>query len=156
MRLGPSSGPHLPCTRQRTRALIKRGGERERTSEQERARQRERERERDARIHARIHARIDRHARAPYTQILTLSSGTCAACAYRRSAGPAGAVPAAAAAPVPAATAAAPAPAAAASAPAAAAAPPPLPAGWYAAIDEPTGKEYYYNAEGAVTWERPK
>jgi hypothetical protein len=25
----------------------------------------------------------------------------------------------------------------------------------YAAIDEPTGKEYYYNAEGAVTWERP-
>jgi len=75
---------------------------------------------------------------------------------FLRSAGPAGAVPAAAAAPVPAATAAAPAPAAAASAPAAAAAPPPLPAGWYAAIDEPTGKEYYYNAEGAVTWERPK
>jgi hypothetical protein len=42
---------------------------------------------------------------------------------------------------------------------AAAAAPPPLaplPAGWYPAKDEATGKEYYYTAEGAVTWERPK
>jgi len=28
--------------------------------------------------------------------------------------------------------------------------------GWYAANDEATGKEYYYNAEGAVTWERPQ
>jgi hypothetical protein len=42
--------------------------------------------------------------------------------------------------------------------PAAAAPPPlaPLPAGWYPAKDEATGKEYYYTAEGAVTWERPK
>jgi len=31
-----------------------------------------------------------------------------------------------------------------------------LPVGWYAAADEATGKEYYYTAEGAVTWERPQ
>lgn len=30
-----------------------------------------------------------------------------------------------------------------------------LPVGWFAAIDEPTGKPYFYTAEGAVTWERP-
>jgi len=30
-----------------------------------------------------------------------------------------------------------------------------LPGGWYAAVDEPTGKTYYYTADGAVTWERP-
>jgi len=30
-----------------------------------------------------------------------------------------------------------------------------LPGGWFAAVDEPTGKPYYYTAEGAVTWERP-
>jgi len=32
----------------------------------------------------------------------------------------------------------------------------PLPAGWYAAKDEATGKEYYYTAEGEVTWQRPQ
>ena len=32
----------------------------------------------------------------------------------------------------------------------------PLPAGWYAATDEATGKEYYYTAEGEVTWQRPQ
>ena len=30
-----------------------------------------------------------------------------------------------------------------------------LPQGWYAATDEATGKEYYYTAAGAVSWERP-
>ena len=33
---------------------------------------------------------------------------------------------------------------------------PPLPTGWYAATDEATGNEYYYTAEGQVTWERPQ
>jgi len=32
----------------------------------------------------------------------------------------------------------------------------PLPAGWFAAVDDATGKEYYYTAEGDVTWERPR
>ena len=32
----------------------------------------------------------------------------------------------------------------------------PLSAGWYAATDEATGKEYYYTAEGEVTWQRPQ
>jgi hypothetical protein len=74
---------------------------------------------------------------------------------YRSSAPAPAATPATvAAATVAAATVAAPARVAAA--PAAAAAATALPAGWYAAIDEPTGKEYYYNAEGAVTWERPQ
>ena len=34
--------------------------------------------------------------------------------------------------------------------------PAPLPAGWYMATDEATGNEYYYTAEGQVTWERPQ
>ena len=33
--------------------------------------------------------------------------------------------------------------------------PPPLPAGWYAATDEATGKEYFYTAQGDVQWDRP-
>jgi hypothetical protein len=33
--------------------------------------------------------------------------------------------------------------------------PPPLPVGWYSAMDEASGKEYYYTAEGAVQWDRP-
>jgi len=36
------------------------------------------------------------------------------------------------------------------------AAPAPLPAGWYTATDQASGKEYYYTAEGQVTWERPQ
>jgi len=35
-------------------------------------------------------------------------------------------------------------------------APAPLPPGWYMATDEATGNEYYYTAEGQVTWERPQ
>ena len=31
-----------------------------------------------------------------------------------------------------------------------------LPAGWFVATDEASGKEYYYTAAGDVTWERPQ
>jgi len=31
----------------------------------------------------------------------------------------------------------------------------PLPAGWYAAADADSGREYFYTAGGSVTWERP-
>ena len=43
-----------------------------------------------------------------------------------------------------------------AAAPAAAAATIALPAGWYATMDETTGKEYYYDSEAAVNWEWPQ
>eukprot|EP00287_Rhodomonas_sp_CCMP768_P002714 CAMPEP_0196729858 /NCGR_PEP_ID=MMETSP1091-20130531/10091_1 /TAXON_ID=302021 /ORGANISM="Rhodomonas sp., Strain CCMP768" /LENGTH=227 /DNA_ID=CAMNT_0042072781 /DNA_START=37 /DNA_END=720 /DNA_ORIENTATION=- len=32
---------------------------------------------------------------------------------------------------------------------------PPLPAGWFTAQDESSGTEYYYTADGQVTWDRP-
>jgi hypothetical protein len=31
----------------------------------------------------------------------------------------------------------------------------PLPAGWYSAMDETSGQEYYYTEDGTTTWERP-
>ena len=30
-----------------------------------------------------------------------------------------------------------------------------LPAGWYMAVDEASGQEYYYKEDGTTTWERP-
>eukprot|EP00961_Rhodomonas_salina_P303030 3941067-Rhodomonas_salina.2 len=32
----------------------------------------------------------------------------------------------------------------------------PLPTGWYSALDEESGSEYYYTAEGEVSWDRPQ